>query len=254
MGSTRRPCHHLPSILECQMWTHITVQPMNRTINSSSSWTISTDTFTAVPMDGMAVMATTVSVTADKNPSHNLTLIHPLTVDACDHPSVGSNGHHPSSSSSPTSTSPPSTHAQQQQSSRVHHHNHGHHGPIRHGSRKSGTSPTSTLQQQQSRTGSNGASIYSALAAAAAARSGQQGLVSVPGQLPGVVLVGPNGTNTSPLPLSPVDSRVSDVDSHYSSTDEQQQLNNQYGSYFCGSSTKGRNGKGNSTSCKCYLL
>jgi len=48
---------------------------------------------------------------------------------------------------------------------------------------------------------------------------------------------GPNGqplttTNTSPLPPSPADSGVSDVDSHYSSNDEQQQQLNQYGYFY----------------------
>lgn len=74
--------------------------------------------------------------------------------------------------------------------------------------------PTTTLLQnilQQSR-GPAG-SIYSVLQRAA---NGQ-----------------PGTTNTSPLPPSPADSGVSDVDSHYSSNDEQQQQQlNQYGYFY----------------------
>lgn len=48
-------------------------------------------------------------------------------------------------------------------------------------------------------------------------------------------------TTTSPLPPSPADSGVSDVDSHYSSNDEQQQQLSQYG-YFYGAQR---------STCKC---
>jgi hypothetical protein len=73
--------------------------------------------------------------------------------------------------------------------------------------------PTTTLLQnilQQNRTGSNG-NIYSL--------QRQTQLATT--------------TTTSPLPPSPADSGVSDVDSHYSSNDEQQQQMSQYG-YFYG--------------------
>jgi hypothetical protein len=73
--------------------------------------------------------------------------------------------------------------------------------------------PTTTLLQnilQQNRTSSNG-NIYSL--------QRQTQLATT--------------TTTSPLPPSPADSGVSDVDSHYSSNDEQQQQMSQYG-YFYG--------------------
>ncbi|XP_074597429.1 uncharacterized protein LOC141852349 isoform X2 [Brevipalpus obovatus] len=75
--------------------------------------------------------------------------------------------------------------------------------------------PTTTLLQnilQQSR--APGSGVYSL--------RGQ----SVLGQTP--------VSNTSPLPPSPADSGVSDVDSHYSSNDEQQQQLNQYGYFYPG--------------------
>ena len=79
--------------------------------------------------------------------------------------------------------------------------------------------PTTTLLQnilQQSRNGTNGSN----------GSPNGTALHGGPNQGPNA-----NGTtNTSPLPPSPADSGVSDVDSHYSSNDEQQQLS-QY-SYF----------------------
>lgn len=46
------------------------------------------------------------------------------------------------------------------------------------------------------------------------------------------------GSTSSPLPPSPADSGVSDVDSHYSSTDEHQQLGAQYAYFYHRSNCK----------------
>lgn len=84
-------------------------------------------------------------------------------------------------------------------------------------SSQSQSPPTTLLQNilQQNRN----SNIYSSL---------QRGVQN--GQLP----LGQTTSNTSPLPPSPADSGVSDVDSHYSSNDEQQQALNQYGYFYTG--------------------
>ena len=112
----------------------------------------------------------------------------------------------------------------------LHHH---HHLGVSRGSPPSSTSssnspPTTLLQNilQQSRNGvgpaSSAGNIYSVLSRTIGAAA----LVAASG----VKSSTPNGTaNTSPLPPSPADSGVSDVDSHYSSNDEQM---NQYGYFY----------------------
>ncbi|KAI1309360.1 Ecdysone-induced protein 74EF isoform B [Halotydeus destructor] len=95
------------------------------------------------------------------------------------------------------------------------------------GSPLSHSPPTTLLQNilQQNRTNAAGGGQNSSNGGIAYVLGHRVG--SVAGQQPG------QAVNTSPLPPSPADSGVSDVDSHYSSNDEQQQQQlSQYGAYF----------------------